>query len=144
MKIKTSAAYWTVGLGLFAVLLLLLCPPQFWNQIDRYGHSGRTAISNYRPWDGYSSDRVILVADAPMTRQQPYQRPQPAQSRKPVCKRWHKVKRGQTQWFLAQAYNNRKDKQQWMKGMRWLSGKHAWDTSLKVGESICVSWTRTV
>lgn len=149
MKVKKSAAYWTVGLGAFAVAALLLCPPDLWTKVAGVGKSGHIIAANhYRSWTSRSNGNVILVADASMTRPQPQRSGQKNTKQKntkpPSCLRWHKVQRGQTQWFLATAYNNRKNKQEWLRGMRWISGKRTNDASLKVGESVCVRWARRV
>jgi len=148
MKVKTSAAYWTVGIGVFVVLLLLLTPPYFWrsagsvisstaDSYGSYGSAGRVIDSNMQ--SSWKSRGPVLIAERAAV--QP-QRAPVKHSKKPACLRWHTVKRGQTQWHLAQAYNNRKNKQEWLRGMRWLSGKRTNDASLKVGESVCVSWAR--
>ena len=145
IKIKKSAAYWTLGIGAFLLLALMLCPPHIWTKVESLGHSGYVTASN--KVDSWVSRRpsgnVIMVADASMGRPQQQQR-QKVFHTKPRCLRWHRVKRGQTQWFLAQAYNNRKNKQEWLRGMRWLSGKRTNDDTLKVGESVCVHWARRV
>lgn len=154
IKIQKSAAYWTIGIGVFVVLVLLLCPPHIWRSIEAsigsfnsstqssYGSAGRVIDSQVADsWKlGMSGSSVKFVSDKTATSPQ---RSSVKRSIKPACLRWHKVKRGQTQWYLAQAYNNRKNKQEWLRGMRWLSGKRTNDASLKVGESVCVRWART-
>ncbi|RVU85474.1 hypothetical protein EOL70_05880 [Leucothrix sargassi] len=150
MKDKKTAAFWTLGIGVFLILLLALCPPYVWERMGSYGASSGRAISqSYNSWMTSPRDgHVIMVADAAMDSQQGRRYTQvaaaPRQSSRPRCLRWHTVQRGQTQWFLAKAYNNMRDKQQWLKGMRWISGKRAGDTSLRVGESVCVRWVKTV
>lgn len=61
-------------------------------------------------------------------------------SSKPDCQSWHKSRKGDTQWGLAQQYSKQSDKWPWIKGMRWVSGKGAKDESLKAGETVCVAW----
>jgi hypothetical protein len=154
IKIQKNAAYWTIGIGLFTVLVLLLSPPHFWKSIESivssksssygsYGSAGRVIDSKvHDSWKSrMRSSNMFLVSDKAETSPQ---RAPAKQSTKPACLRWHKVKRGQTQWHLAQAYNNRKNKQEWLRGMRWLSGKRTNDASLKIGESVCVRWARRV
>ncbi len=140
MKIKSSAAYWTIGLGVFAVLVLLLCPPIIWEKIGVAGYtSGRSFMDNTRSWVRRGNENVVIAVKGAMHR--PKWTPS-RQNKKPRCLRWHTAKRGQTQWFLAKAYAPNDDTHQWLKGMRWISQKHEGDSKLRVGESVCVRWVR--
>lgn len=70
--------------------------------------------------------------------------PQTVSNQRPACLKWHKARRGETQWKLARHYAGRANKWHWLKAMRWASRKSAGDTVLKIGESVCVNWRRTV
>ena len=67
-----------------------------------------------------------------------------ASVQRPACLKWHRVRRGETQWKLARHYAGRGDKWHWIKAMRWVSRKSAGDSVLKAGESVCVNWRRAV
>ena len=69
---------------------------------------------------------------------------QAASQQRPACLKWHRARRGETQWKLARHYAGRANKWHWMKSMRWVSRKGANDSVLKVGESVCVNWRRSV
>ena len=69
---------------------------------------------------------------------------QAASQRRPACLKWHRARKGETQWKLARHYAGRADKWSWMKSMRWVSKKSTNDSVLKVGELVCVNWRRTV
>ncbi|PWQ94572.1 hypothetical protein [Leucothrix arctica] len=139
MKDKKIAAYSTVGIGVFVVLILLLCPPEIWAKVGATGMSSGAAISKtFRSWDVGGRERVVTAARPANTRPQNY-----STRKRPACFRWHTVQRGQTQWFLATAYSQQKDKQQWLRSMRWISRKYQGDTKLSVGESVCVRWAST-
>ena len=69
---------------------------------------------------------------------------QATSQQRPVCLKWHKARKGETQWKLARHYAGRANKWHWMKAMRWVSRKNANDSVLRVGESVCVNWRRGV
>lgn len=68
---------------------------------------------------------------------------QVASNQRPACLKWHRARRGETQWKLARHYAGRANKWHWMKAMRWASRKGANDSVLKVGETVCVNWRRS-
>lgn len=68
--------------------------------------------------------------------------PHNSQSHRPDCITWYKVKKGDTQWAIASRYSKHLDKKSWLKSMRWVSRKGVGDTSMSVGESVCVEWGR--
>ena len=139
MKDKKIAAYSTIGIGVFVVLALLLCPPEIWAKVGATGRTGSAVISNkFRSWEVRGRENVITAARAANARPQRY-----TARKRPDCLRWHTVQRGQTQWYLATAYSQQKDKQQWLRSMRWISRKYQGDTKLSEGESVCVRWTRS-
>jgi len=70
--------------------------------------------------------------------------PQAVSNQRPACLKWHKARRGETQWKLARHYAGRANKWHWLKAMRWASRKGANDSVLKIGESVCVNWRRAV
>ena len=136
MKDKKIAAYSTIGIGVFVVLVLLLCPPEIWAKV---GGTGRVVITRtICAWEVCGRENVITAARAANARPQRY-----TARKRPDCLRWHTVQRGQTQWYLATAYSQQKDKQQWLRSMRWISRKYQGDTKLSEGESVCVRWTRS-
>ena len=63
---------------------------------------------------------------------------------RPACLKWHRARRGETQWKLARHYAGRTNKWHWMQAMRWVSRKNVNDSVLKVGELVCVNWRRSV
>jgi hypothetical protein len=69
---------------------------------------------------------------------------QAAAKQRPACLKWHTARKGETQWKLARHYAGRANKWHWMKAMRWVSSKSANDSVLRVGESVCVNWRRSV
>ena len=71
------------------------------------------------------------------------QRPVTSKQR-PACLKWHRARKGETQWKLARHYAGRADKWHWMKSMRWVSKKSTNDSVLKVGELVCVNWRKSV
>ena len=78
-----------------------------------------------------------------MSQQRQPQR-QAASNQRPACLKWHRARRGETQWKLARHYAGHANKWHWLKAMRWASSKGANDSVLKVGESVCVKWRRAV
>ena len=64
-------------------------------------------------------------------------------SDRPSCLKWYRVRRGDTQWSIAQRFTVNTDKNQWIRSMRWVSRKSQGDADLKEGESICVNWGRS-
>lgn len=68
---------------------------------------------------------------------------QAVSNQRPACLKWHKVRRGETQWKLADHYAGRTNKWLWIKSMRWVSRKSVGDSLLKSGESVCVNWRRS-
>ena len=63
---------------------------------------------------------------------------------RPKCYKWHTVGKGETQWVLSERYSSHSDTWRWIKSMRWMSRKSEGDEGLKAGESVCVSWARSV
>lgn len=60
------------------------------------------------------------------------------------CLKWHAVSSGENQWVIARRYGPKTDRLRWLRNMRLASGKRLDDTSLKIGESICVGWNKIV
>ena len=61
-------------------------------------------------------------------------------SDRPSCVKWHKVRKGDTQWGIANRYDDHDNHWQWIKSMRWVSRKSEGDEDIKTGESVCVVW----
>ncbi len=60
---------------------------------------------------------------------------------KPRCRRWYKVKKGETQWSLGSVSIQRGESvQTWLRSMRWISNKPPDDDTLRLGELICIAW----
>lgn len=66
--------------------------------------------------------------------------PNPEPSGRPECTKWYKVRRGDTQWGIANRYAHHDNHWRWIKSMRWVSRKSEGDEDLKAGESVCVAW----
>jgi len=66
--------------------------------------------------------------------------PYNSSNRRPDCLNWYKVKKGDTQWSVAVRYSKNVDKKDWLKSMRWVSRKGVGDTSMSIGESVCIEW----
>ena len=65
-------------------------------------------------------------------------------SQRPECLTWYKVKKGDTQWSVASRYSKHSDKKHWLKSMRWVSRKGVGDTSMSIGESVCIEWAMSI
>ena len=99
-----------------------------------------------RPSQPASPQQQIGLCNRPCEPQQQRQQPQrqAASDQRPACLKWHRARRGETQWKLARHYAGRANKWHWMKAMRWVSKKNVNDSVLKVGELVCVNWRRSV
>lgn len=111
---------------LLGFLLLVCSPPQrfysFHEPVVAVSHSKITSSSNS------SSGPSNLL---------------PPESR-PRCSKWHAATSGESQWEIARQYAQHADKARWIKSMRWVSGKRADDASLKLGEPVCVNWSKVI
>lgn len=59
---------------------------------------------------------------------------------RPPCKKRYRVLQGDTQWSISERFATQADKHQWIRSMRWVSGKQIGDTRLAIGELLCVGW----
>jgi len=105
--------------------------------------SGSTSVAASAPRrpspQPISSQQQAVLCNLPCEPQR-----QAAPPQRPACLKWHRARKGETQWKLARYYAGRANKWHWLKAMRWASRKGANDTVLKVGESVCVNWRRSV
>ena len=59
---------------------------------------------------------------------------------RPRCEKRYRVRQSDTQWSIAERFATQADKNQWIRSMRWVSGKQIGDTRLAIGELLCVGW----
>jgi len=101
-----------------------------------------SAPASRRPPQPISSQQQAVLCNRPCEPQQRQPQRQAAANQRPACLKWHRARKGETQWKLARHYAGRANKWHWLKAMRWASRKGANDSVLKIGETVCVNWRR--
>lgn len=110
-------------------LYILSCNPDFSTGI-RNTHAANIRVNKASI---YVDNRSVRVSRYPKVRG----------GNRPNCLKWYRVSRGDTQWSLAQRFTSQKDKNQWLRSMRWISHKSVGDEDIKAGESVCVTWNHS-
>ncbi len=57
-----------------------------------------------------------------------------------VCRQWHEVGPGETQWAIATRYAGEAEKHQWLRKARRFSGLAVEDDGLIANQRLCVAW----
>lgn len=104
----------------------------FSTQLHAYQSQKKPVFVESVEWVASSHDEVPKVAVVNSSNQ------------RPECLTWYIVKKGDTQWAVASRYSKHSDKKHWLKSMRWVSRKGVGDTSMNIGESVCIEWAASI